>query len=548
MQRQQELTCREGVPSPRSSASAGFGSCRRPADALLSSFTLLVLGALLLLRLDIFQTRWFNPDEFEHLHAAWCRTQGLLPYRDFFEHHTPWFYFMLQPVVSGAERSFDPAAHALRAARGISLCLTAAALGATVWLGKVWAGWFTGLTAAVFLAGIPMFLDKTIEIRPDVPALMLWICCLACLAVGVKRAIGANGEEAASNTQHRTSNIQHRTEACGPRNSWSLGAPILHPEAKPFLLAGLCLGGALMFTQKLLFTLPGLGVALLGWVLFAGPKGRTSRRLALTGWFLIGLLVPVVATWVWFAAQGGGRAFIWNNFLLNARWRAAELREPWLHQIAVDNWPTLLLALGGLVILCCDAIRRKAPDWTGVLFVASAAGLLLGLLIIPVAFAQYYLPLLVPLALFAGRCFAVFSERLPALLRWIYVPVALLLLQIWPVEHALRSRYWSNSGQLAALEFVMQQAAPRDIVMDGWRGLGVFRPHAWYYYFLHPEVRGMLPPKDLERFLEDLESGKIKPRLVAMDNNLRALSPRFVAFVKRYYEPADHDIWVRKSK
>ena len=58
----------------------------------------------------------------------------------------------------------------------------------------------------------------------------------------------------------------------------------------------------------------------------------------------------------------------------------------------------------------------------------------------------------------------------------------------------------------------------------------------------------MLPPKELEAFEEHLESGAVKPRLVVMDNNLRALSQRFVVFVHNNYEDAGNDIWVRKEQ
>src|SRR5882724_5568438 len=58
---------------------------------------LIALVALLLLRLPLLQGRSFDPDEFEHLHAAWCMSQGMVVYKDFFEHHTPWYYWFVSP-------------------------------------------------------------------------------------------------------------------------------------------------------------------------------------------------------------------------------------------------------------------------------------------------------------------------------------------------------------------------------------------------------------------------------------------------------------------
>ncbi|HWQ27408.1 MAG TPA: hypothetical protein VNN12_00100, partial [Dehalococcoidia bacterium] len=76
--------------------SRGF---RAPACALAFS----LLGALFLFRLASFSSRWFNPDELEHVHASWCIAKGMVPYRDFFEHHTPWLWYLLAPLVSGEE-------------------------------------------------------------------------------------------------------------------------------------------------------------------------------------------------------------------------------------------------------------------------------------------------------------------------------------------------------------------------------------------------------------------------------------------------------------
>jgi len=41
----------------------------------------------------------FDPDEFEHIHAAWCIKQGQIIYKDFFEHHPPLFYFTILPLL-----------------------------------------------------------------------------------------------------------------------------------------------------------------------------------------------------------------------------------------------------------------------------------------------------------------------------------------------------------------------------------------------------------------------------------------------------------------
>jgi len=93
---------------------------------------------------------------------------------------------------------------------------------------------------------------------------------------------------------------------------------------------------------------------------------------------------------------------------------------------------------------------------------------------------------------------------------------------------------------------VFAHSAPSDQVLDGWRGLGVFRPHTWHYFCLPADVRGMLPPEAVDAFLDDLEAGRVKPKLVVGDINLQQLSPRLVAFVVTRYTRGDYDIWIRR--
>src|SRR5688500_12708503 len=113
--------------------------------------------------------RLYDPDEFEHLHAAWCIADGQTPYRDYFEHHGPLTYYLLAPFVSW----FGDTPHLLTVHRAITavwICMAVAAIALLVenrWklvLGLAW------------LFTFPWFLEKAVEGRPDAAAaaLMAW--------------------------------------------------------------------------------------------------------------------------------------------------------------------------------------------------------------------------------------------------------------------------------------------------------------------------------------------------------------------------------------
>src|SRR5512140_3459942 len=59
--------------------------------------TLLVLSAVALHALFAFRLR-VDSDEPQHLHVVWAWTQGLLPYYDVFDNHTPVFQALYAPL------------------------------------------------------------------------------------------------------------------------------------------------------------------------------------------------------------------------------------------------------------------------------------------------------------------------------------------------------------------------------------------------------------------------------------------------------------------
>jgi hypothetical protein len=57
----------------------------------------------------------------------------------------------------------------------------------------------------------------------------------------------------------------------------------------------------------------------------------------------------------------------------------------------------------------------------------------------------------------------------------------------------------------------------------------------------------MLARERVDAFLDALEGGKIRPRLIAMDEHLLALGSRFVRFVKRNYASDDGFLYFSKG-
>jgi hypothetical protein len=291
-----------------------------------------------------------------------------------------------------------------------------------------------------------------------------------------------------------------------------------------------------MCTQKLLFVLPGAFVGLGLWSLAGGRRIFVSRFLALLA-VLGGIAIPASLTWVGFTLAGGGRQFIANNFLLNARWSPVVGEQ--LLLVLETSWPILILCLLGASVSMVRFYHSDRRSYGDVLLLTILAGLIVGIRVVPVAHRQYYLPQLPIVAIFGARGLRFLVELAQERFRAWLLACAILPFLIWPVidlRNALRSR---NDEQLADIGYVYQHTQPTDLVMDGWRGTGIFRPSALYHFFIHEELLAMLSEADKEAYASAMETGKIRPRLIALDENLIGLGPRFVRFVYRNYQ-CDH--------
>ncbi len=118
--------------------------------------------------------RYFDADELEHLHAAWCSAHGQLLYKDFFEHHGPLLALSLAPWISKMVSPFyamDLARFGMLTMWGLTLW-AAQRLAERDW--KPWGSW----AIVVFLWSFSTFSIKMLELRPDVPAACLVTLCL----------------------------------------------------------------------------------------------------------------------------------------------------------------------------------------------------------------------------------------------------------------------------------------------------------------------------------------------------------------------------------
>ncbi len=447
-----------------------------------------VVGVALLAFLAV--VRWraisrfrIESDEPQHLHVVWGWTRGFLPYRDFFDNHTPLFHLLYAPVLSLLGERAD----ILVVMRIADLPLFALTLWAVFLLGRTLYGARGGWWALLLTAAERSFFYTSIEFRADVLWALLAMATLAVLLGGGNR-----------------------------RWLWAgllLGATLAASIKTALLVVSFCLATALW-----------LG---LNWL--AG--GRVEWRQA-AGRFvsLVGasLVVPLALA-VYFYRQGGWPGLVYCLFHHNTG-SAGGLAKS--HGEAF-----VFLGVLATGMAFCWFSRRWGGLKFGRALLVLGATVYLGLLLsfwsvlTPVT-PQDWLPLVPMLAVTAGGMLAALpGQWRPALGLTVLGGLVVVLLRPLPDNVPQPGKYERF------LASVLRLTGPEDYVMDA-KGEAIFRKRP-YYFCLETQTRRRLIKGSLP---DDIPERLIATRTAVTRTN--RLPDRAEAFVEKNYLPAGRGISV----
>ncbi len=537
---------------------------RPPVVTLLFTVAVVALIAIpFFLRLPLIETRGFNPDELEHLHFSWCVSKGMVPYRDYFDHHTPWFHFFLAPFYSfyDVERLGDDAIGFIYLARRWTWLFAGVLLTLTFLLGRAWRDSRTGLLATLLLGNTAFFLAKSFEIRPGVPGAALLMASVLLTLLAVRR--------------------------------------VLQPAAgasSRFLAGGIAFGAAIMITQKALFVGPGLAMSVAWLLLDRRVSIRFPERLKCVVALGAGFLLPVALTLLYFGFKGALWRFIDYNFILNTRWPGLPAGGFLVELARQDPFFVLLGSAGFLVearrAFAAHAVRRGEPVVTlatlslwATLAVHPAMSYHHFLLILPVTSLYASAALIRLVDGLAGRfqhrprcwtsgvtalaavvvgvlaCYGLLqivgprdlslspfvtpvlmglALTLPFLV-WIgsrngLLLVLVLLLSAYPLERFRATFERGNWGTIQGIRYVLRNTAPWETTFDGFTGLGLFRPQAFFHQFQHPHVFALQTEEEHREMLDKLRTGRALPKFIFWSHYLRdAVTPEIKAFLEEHY-------------
>jgi len=475
-----------------------------PTGIVLVAFT---IGMVVLLAATS-KIREFDPDEFQHLQIAWLIASGEIPYKSFFEHHTPLYHFVISPLLSNAALITDgnAAERMVIALRWIGVVLSVGILALTYLIAKMLAGRLQALFAVALTVSSLVFIKKAIEIRPDQLALLLLLVSTLTLALA------------------RESNWWR----------WC------------FLLSGISATFAILTNQKAILALPGLALTFCAVV--AQQRASARNILQACGIIVAASVITAIPLLWYFWSHDALGDFVNSNFLIVAQWKHTSAVRRLLAIVFRED--ILILFFAGLGLLDCLAQERPTSIWR-LAVLAPFFSMALFMPIFPAVQYQYVLLMLPYLAILGGIGTAMAIKPLVALRRPIIqfaLVVPVLALSVHALSLVADERSMRNSQTLETLRYVIEQTSPDSTVMTSWTPGIAFRKPAFFYLFLHPEIRFIIPEKAYASLAEGLRNRTVSPAVIEMDSNMKQLPSEILDLLMEGWEPTGiGNLWRRKT-
>src|SRR5205085_2037828 len=135
---------------------------------------LLLLALLVALKIIYLFAYRIDSDEMQHLHVVWGWANGLLPYRDLFDNHSPLFQFLCSPLL----RALGERADIVVPMRLFVISLYFLSLWFVYRSGRILFSPLVGIWAAVVAGAFPTFFIKSSEFRTDDLWVVFWLMAI----------------------------------------------------------------------------------------------------------------------------------------------------------------------------------------------------------------------------------------------------------------------------------------------------------------------------------------------------------------------------------
>lgn len=369
--------------------------------------------------------RSFDMDGLEHVHTAWKISQGQKIYVDFFQHHHPFFDYMITPVIVMYGSTVD----SLFVSRYIILMLTACILAVTYLLAlRIFKNSEVGLLSIILTSVFTAFFMKSTEIRPDVPQTLTGLLAVYFLFTYYDK----------------------RSLRC-------------------LTASAVFLAVSFLFLQKAAVLI----VPVAGILLYDVIKKHVRLRDAVL--YAAAFVATLLPYYLYLVIDGSLERYYEMNWLLNYHMPQMFSRSESLIPLFKENIITCVLYFVGVI-----ALLRSGKEWR--FAVLSLCLIVLTILMFKTLWRQYFIPAVPPAAIVAGYAFhSAFGSRLSRL-------VVLLGVISMPLAYMHNDGFFNMNNnqqraQLDKIEYVLSITEEGDKVYDGNPLFNVFRDDIDYFWF-----------------------------------------------------------------
>lgn len=413
-----------------------------------------LLGYLLYWHYSVGITRFFDVDEFTHLHWAANFARGQTPYIDFFTFFTPGFYWMLTPLfwLFGKSTTF------FIATRVAAFVIFSAMVGLTGVLYKTVRSKRFFLIPMIILAFLPMPFDKFMEVRPDNVSTVFGLLGMTLQILAME------------NPTHKSNRYYWFFSAV----SYSVSM-ILLVKSLPFVVVG--------------FAVYLLDVGLYQWMLHCVASRKVQRIPGSVGhtYFLYGFGAVTVAFVAWLLSLGDISRALYS--LTSMPFEANTIGRIYIMEPHLFFFPNasfyggwgitgaLLLNHALWVIGICIGVfslftpyiraNGRGKRVLSELLIAGVfiVSVVLYVMFFPMKHSQYLIPIAVFISIYSADFFALIFRRASIASPIVLIALGLLLARQTTVVNAPKLRI-SNTVQLAQTEQLRQLVGDNEQVLD----------------------------------------------------------------------------------
>ncbi len=409
-------------------------------------------------------TRMFNSDEFESVQVAWKINQGQSIYTDFFEHHHPFFYYLLTPLVHLGQEPI-PTLYLARLFIFVNLLIL---YFLTYKIASLLLNKSLACFSLLILNNIIYFLVSVTEIRPD-------------------------------NLQITFSLLSF----------WLLLLAFKNNSKLILALSAVSLAVSFLFLQKAVFF-----IAPIGLILFWRLKQKKLKipDILIYVFFFIATLGPYI---IYLLISGNFSVYITNfwlfNFFINVNHPATKF---YFFLLVTSPISWFLFSLG-----LYSSYKNKK---TALLYLSFIVVFILSILIFkPSKLNQHYTIIAPFVAVMAAYGLNFIFQKEKRATQIIIVFLAIFPLVFLPIVQFKAS----NLEQIKRIKYVMNKTSEDDFVFDGSNYFNLFRNDIDYFW---SSLRFAVPTmKRLTGYEYDVYESidKVKPKII-YKSNLKLSDPR----------------------